>query len=120
MKPLCPVAILLLLGACTGEYYERKEPVISGQQVRAPQPCPDWHDPLTMNDKNSTLPNFGCADATNLVNMVDDKRDLISPKSDHRSEGEQAAIVVNHMRTMEPADPSTQTSGTGATGGGAN
>ena len=59
--------------------------------------CPDWSKP-PIDYSGQVASNFGCANATNLANMVADPADLLRGNPNARAEGGRAADAVQGYR----------------------
>ena len=84
---------LLALAACEDpyaptlrpDYTIRVMPTAQGM-VAAPPPCPSWATETTDPFDNQPMPQFGCANARNLADMVENPNDLVTgrPMGDAR------------------------------------
>lgn len=84
----------------------------SEASVTAPE-CPDWSYGHMANYRNTTLSNFGCAQATNLTRMVEDPNDLVAGSGDSGADAERSTGVLETYRTPvdAPQPAGSQTGG---------
>ncbi len=66
--------------------------------VVVPPNCPDWSKPNTFDYKNTSQPNWACADQHNLALMVANPRDLVRGRAPDGQDGMRAAIGVERYR----------------------
>jgi pilus assembly protein CpaD len=63
--------------------------------------CPDWQKPETQNWKNLPMPNFGCANQTNLGLMVADPGDLVRGREMGPADAARTSLGIERYRTGE-------------------
>ncbi len=69
-----------------------------------PAGCPNWSDGMT-NYRNATWANFGCADATNLSQQVENPGDLVRGSGAAALDGDRNQVAITNYKT----DKVTQT-----------
>jgi hypothetical protein len=57
--------------------------------------CPDWRRPMIGDESNVLSSNFGCANASNLMQMVADPQDLVQGRNTGPANGDREADAVN-------------------------
>lgn len=60
--------------------------------------CPDWSSKYSINLKNATSSNYGCATNSNLAAMVADPNDLIKGASEDRNDPAAASRAIKTYR----------------------
>ncbi|ALH80168.1 CpaD family pilus assembly protein [Sphingopyxis macrogoltabida] len=60
--------------------------------------CPDWATKYSVNIKNATSSNYGCATNSNLASMVADPNDLIKGTSEERNDPAAATRAIKTYR----------------------
>jgi len=75
--------------------------------------CGDWSRSLGYTPGNLRHPNYGCATQNNLAAMVEDPRDLVTPRGMTASDIERRTIVIETYRQgkVTGAERSTEESG---------
>jgi len=134
---------LLSLAACQDiysatmrpDYTIRVTPTAEGS-VAVPPECPSWSDETVNPFDNQPLPQYGCATARNLANMVEDPNDLVEGRDLANMRGVTAVGAVRRydsnqargliLPSADSSQPAVTTSPSGAssisgdvTGGGA-
>lgn len=64
--------------------------------------CPDWASKSSINLKNSTSANYGCATNSNLAGMVADANDLIKGSSNQHNDPAAATRPIRTLREKVP------------------
>lgn len=64
--------------------------------------CPDWASKSSINMKNATSANYGCATNSNLAGMVADPNDLIKGATDQRNDPTAATKPIRTFREKIP------------------
>ena len=91
--------------------------------VTSPQ-CPDWSKPEADDYTNTTVSNYGCADATNLGLMVANPAELVrgtpggGGDADFASRGTQRYRSGEVSKSLKPELPKLYSGGGGGGGGG--
>ncbi|WP_432767734.1 MAG: hypothetical protein HEQ22_09835 [Sphingopyxis sp.] len=60
--------------------------------------CPDWETKYSVNFKNATSSNYGCATNSNLASMVADPNDLIKGTGETRNDPSTATRAIKTYR----------------------
>lgn len=58
-----------------------------------------WHRPAGTSFENLPLPHMGCSTASNLAQMIEKPKDLVSPRSIGAYDGNRAALSIYRYRT---------------------
>lgn len=88
-----------------------------GQATAVAPECPSWADTNMSPLDNQHWQQFGCANARNLANMVDNPKDLVEPREAGAADGTYGASAVDLYRTgktkalLNPAAGSATTAG---------
>ena len=64
--------------------------------------CPDWSSKSSINMKNATSSNYGCALNSNLAAMVADPNDLIKGATTQRDDPSSATIAARLLFNAQP------------------
>lgn len=71
--------------------------------------CPDWSKPPAADFTNMNMSNFGCANVSNLGEMVADPADLVSGRPLGMANGTPAAAAVNRYENDKVKLPAANT-----------
>lgn len=67
-----------------------------------PSPCGDWSTNYAYDPNNVMTPNHGCATQNNLAAMLEDPRDLITPRHETAPDEARRATVFDKYRQGQP------------------
>lgn len=90
-------------------------PVVLGYKgvAAASAPCGDWSESIVNNPKNGPYLNYGCATQKNLAAMIDNPRDLETPRTMDAASSERRSVVRGKYIAGEPTGAKTQDGGQG-------
>jgi len=108
-RPLSLVLGLLALIGCEElypptmrpDYTIRVTPTAQGSVAAAPE-CPSWNDALANPLDNQPLPQYGCASARNLADMVENPNDLVEGRDLGKSRGVTAVGSIRRYDNNQP------------------
>jgi pilus assembly protein CpaD len=72
--------------------------VVVQRYVVVPPNCPDWSKPATNDYTNVTMSNFGCANTSNLGQMLANPHDLIQGRASGSADGTVSAAATQRYR----------------------
>lgn len=62
-------------------------------------PCGDWSHNANESGANDVMPDFGCSMQNNIAAMVEDPRDLLTPRTMEAADAERRATVIKTYRS---------------------
>jgi type IV pilus biogenesis protein CpaD/CtpE len=124
-RPLFFAVGLLTLAACENPYAStlrpdytiRVTPTAAGNVATAPT-CPSWNDESVNPFDNQPLPQFGCATARNLADMIENPKDIVEGREMGKERGVTAVGAVrryDNNQTRGLIMPSADSSKSAAT-----
>ncbi len=85
----------------TPDYTINVSPTASGS-VATPPECASWNDDLVNPSDGQALPQFGCATARNLANMVENPDDIVEGRDLANMRGVTAVGAVRRYDNNQP------------------
>jgi pilus assembly protein CpaD len=73
--------------------------MLADRYVVSPPSCPDWSDDPATPHTNTPTSNFGCANMSNLANMIDNPRDLVMGRKLENPTGDPALAADQRYRS---------------------
>ncbi len=106
LRIIFTASMICIISACSPQMAPDYTPVAkkvviiadNAKPVFAPKlRCPDWRHSAVNNHDNSAASNFGCSTASNMLQMVADKNDLLIGRGNHKAQTDTAISAVEAL-----------------------